>query len=628
MDIPALGVDGACISIIGAMGQSRGVLVFPSLARYEMFCDMADAAVPGKRPLDMGTEWLSLGFEDQDDLPPSMRDEVKKHGWHVAGPEAYPRVTRHGPDGSVRPLVERDLKIITACATSLSAFVLKHSQLFEAGSALPVCESYFDEDDLEVRFTAPYEAFRLFDVAAESRPQQPRPVGSGRAKVGRNDPCPCGSGRKYKKCHGPGDAASASDETEGDPHHVLDRKWIERLAGFAKRRFGLEWAALCEKEFGDASEVLGLSMPWSVYGLEVQGAPVVARYLEEHARSLSPTDRDWLVGQRAAWLSIWEVTAVEPGTSVTLHDLLTHERRRVHEVSGSRTLTVHDTLLARVVDVDGVSLLCGVHPRPLPPIDGAEVARRCRGRLRVARRPVAVERVRESAFASYLIRRWEEAVVRMDALAAMPPVLKNTDGDPFLLTTDHFEIEPGARAEVEARLSALEDVEPPEPGSGTGEFAFLKPDSTEDPNSGRTVIGFVRIGGDALRAETTSSTRADALRARIEAACGDRIRHRAREHTDPLSERARRAGRGAKREQTPPEMIPALLELKRRQFARWVDESIPALGGRTPREAARTVSGRAAVELLLKDIENRERRLPDGADFDFAEVRKELRLDV
>jgi len=26
-------------------------------------------------------------------------------------------------------------------------------------------------------------------------------------KVGRNDPCPCGSGKKYKKCHGAGDAA-------------------------------------------------------------------------------------------------------------------------------------------------------------------------------------------------------------------------------------------------------------------------------------------------------------------------------------------------------------------------------------------------------------------------------------
>ena len=25
---------------------------------------------------------------------------------------------------------------------------------------------------------------------------------SGAAKVGRNDPCPCGSGKKYKRCHG------------------------------------------------------------------------------------------------------------------------------------------------------------------------------------------------------------------------------------------------------------------------------------------------------------------------------------------------------------------------------------------------------------------------------------------
>jgi preprotein translocase subunit SecA len=38
----------------------------------------------------------------------------------------------------------------------------------------------------------------------QAGPQQaeaPKPVRSG-AKVGRNDPCPCGSGKKYKKCHG------------------------------------------------------------------------------------------------------------------------------------------------------------------------------------------------------------------------------------------------------------------------------------------------------------------------------------------------------------------------------------------------------------------------------------------
>jgi len=34
-----------------------------------------------------------------------------------------------------------------------------------------------------------------------ARAEEPKPVRVG-AKVGRNDPCPCGSGKKYKKCHG------------------------------------------------------------------------------------------------------------------------------------------------------------------------------------------------------------------------------------------------------------------------------------------------------------------------------------------------------------------------------------------------------------------------------------------
>ena len=29
-----------------------------------------------------------------------------------------------------------------------------------------------------------------------------KPIVNAEPKVGRNDPCPCGSGKKYKKCHG------------------------------------------------------------------------------------------------------------------------------------------------------------------------------------------------------------------------------------------------------------------------------------------------------------------------------------------------------------------------------------------------------------------------------------------
>jgi preprotein translocase subunit SecA len=45
--------------------------------------------------------------------------------------------------------------------------------------------------------------------ATAPRPSAPRPSAPAQmparrdmAKVGRNDPCPCGSGKKYKNCHG------------------------------------------------------------------------------------------------------------------------------------------------------------------------------------------------------------------------------------------------------------------------------------------------------------------------------------------------------------------------------------------------------------------------------------------
>jgi uncharacterized protein YchJ len=31
---------------------------------------------------------------------------------------------------------------------------------------------------------------------------RPQPFVREQPKIGRNDPCPCGSGKKYKKCHG------------------------------------------------------------------------------------------------------------------------------------------------------------------------------------------------------------------------------------------------------------------------------------------------------------------------------------------------------------------------------------------------------------------------------------------
>jgi len=57
----------------------------------------------------------------------------------------------------------------------------------------------------------PFGAIRGNSGAAGQAPPKPARTGGDdvvkqvkrdEPKVGRNDPCPCGSGKKYKKCHG------------------------------------------------------------------------------------------------------------------------------------------------------------------------------------------------------------------------------------------------------------------------------------------------------------------------------------------------------------------------------------------------------------------------------------------
>jgi hypothetical protein len=66
---------------------------------------------------------------------------------------------------------------------------------------------------------------------------------------------------------------------------------------------------------------------------------------------------------------------------------------------------------------------------------------------------------------------------------------------------------------------------------------------------------------------------------------------------------------------------------RRRHYADWLDHPLPALAGKTPREAARTAQGRSAVDVLLKDMENHEQRSTRDAAFDFSTQRRELGLD-
>jgi hypothetical protein len=613
VDIPQLGVEGACLSIIGALGQSLGFILFPSLEGFEAFQEISETEPDPDEPLDLGTTILSLNFERGAELPSSLRREIADHGWPVAGPHAYPCIDHRERDGLQRPLTEQDLRVVSAVATSLGAFFLKHGSLARA-ELHPISESWTSNDGLVVRFTAPYEAAHLFAKDAPSST-------AASAKVGRNQLCPCGSGKKYKKCCLPAADANAATPSPA-PAHERDQELVEQMRRYAKRRFGAAWAR-AENDFADAAQSVQLFGPWSVYGFEVEGRPVVDWFLEERAAHLDTGRRDWLLAQQRSWLGIWEVLEVEPRRTVTVRDLLSGEQRCVHEVRGSTTLVARDALLGRVVDHQGIAVFCGIHPRLLPPSASADVLRRARSKLR-RQSAIPTEKLRKASFGRFLIARWEEAVEDLDARRLIPPRLRNTDGDELLFTTDHFSIAPGARAEVETHLRALDGAQPPEDGEEC--FSFLKSGNAMHRNWESTLIGRGWISMDSLKLESNSVARADELRRRIEKACAGLIRHRAREHSDPMALAERSEPREPHHE-LPPDIQQGLLrDFKERHYADWPDHPLPALDGQTPQEAARTKRGRAQLDLLLREMENHEGRLPAAERFDLSRLRARLGL--
>ncbi|KAA3636522.1 MAG: hypothetical protein DWP92_09420 [Armatimonadetes bacterium] len=66
-----------------------------------------------------------------------------------------------------------------------------HERLLAESEALDVRERHLEERERSLT-TAQHL------LSARTRPLKP----AQRLKVGRNDPCPCGSGYKYKRCHG------------------------------------------------------------------------------------------------------------------------------------------------------------------------------------------------------------------------------------------------------------------------------------------------------------------------------------------------------------------------------------------------------------------------------------------
>jgi SEC-C motif len=455
--------------------------------------------------------------------------------------------------------------------------------------------------------------------------------------AGRNDPCPCGSGKKFKKCHGaqaniapvtarPGVARSKALK-------AVDVALSSDLLRFARSRFGPDWLAeACDAYMElDGMEIpeveMQIAIPWMLFSMPTtpEGLTLAELWRRENPKRVSPDRRAVLDAYATRWLSVWEVTDVERGVGSSLVDLLTHEKRFAYDASSSQMLRPRDALLAFVVDCGDVSFFGGVHGQPLPPREADQVRREARRLCGVRTRPVPADKLRDRQMQLDLIALWNTQVEEMQRRP--PPVMHNTDGDLFVLTTDDFDLL-APRDHVARRLETLEGVEGSEPDEGDVVFTITKPGNAKHRDWDNTVVGRIVVTPSRLHVETNSTRRADGLRAAVEVHLAGMVRFRLRSesNTEALLAQARAAGPPAPREASPPEAVAAMRTFRERHMTAWLDDAIPALGGLTPREASRLPKARPQLEILLKEFERSEARLPADERIDIERLRAALSL--
>jgi hypothetical protein len=243
----------------------------------------------------------------------------------------------------------------------------------------------------------------------------------------RNAPCPCGSGRKYKKCHGaavPPEAAALPPDTRAEwmrADAVLSRRRRvgQELLDWAERKLGAEWvdAALDawgvhEEEDVDAAAD-DLFTTWSLFNHipSAFGRPIAMAWLDDAAGRKADADTRALVAAAiAAPLGLWQVDTVEPGVGATLTDRLSETTHFVHEPDLTHDITPGDFVLGYVIETDGVAVLSGLHADYLLFIDGKTLKTSVLADAGVQDAPVPRELQTDPAWQVRLARMWADAV--------------------------------------------------------------------------------------------------------------------------------------------------------------------------------------------------------------------------
>ena len=344
-------------------------------------------------------------------------------------------------------------------------------------------------------------------------------------------------------------------------------------------------------------------------------------FLEKEKGRLSDTEIKLIEAISRRPFSFHEVIRCEPGRGFLLKDVLTGEEIDVLECSASKDAREGDILFGRVATVGDISMLFGCGSYAFPPEYKPSIIG-LRKWMRQGRRKITEEMLGE--YEADIRKAYIDLSLSLFRL----PTLCNTDGEPLDMQTLHYEIDSADRAfaglaglcvtESEDQLRALAKLD------GRGEITQVEiPWTRKDHKKSAldsTVLGILVIEGKNLQVTVNSAARAERIRKEIESRLGAGARFKTaviqsgEAMMKEIRNRASRPAAPARKQEglvQNPEVRAKLAEMMAAHWEGWVDEKIPALGGKTPRQAVKTADGRESVEALLRSA---ERRAAGGRD--------------
>jgi hypothetical protein len=438
-----------------------------------------------------------------------------------------------------------------------------------------------------------------------------------------------------------------SEPWSQDPGRSLEAKLFEYSREiFSYEEFMRASKMFCEplKAFRDweEDELTHLFMEWFLRDCRLEGGGTV---LEEFTDKMGPILpeaerallRPWIdFGQRR----VLEVREKLPGSRTRMRDILTGEEWDVYDRSLAAQSVKWEIHYARLYPMPeamgmfGTSFL--LEPTEAPGMRAFLEALRT---ARTAR--MAVEFYRD--FFPVILKE----VLRLQNERFRPPMILTPEGDAMEPGVIRFRLDD--RRAALARLNSMPDVKPENPdadGRSVLRYVWVEPVAgpmlTTPPAAGGITNYSFRMTPDG-RGEMESTRILGSIRVhrgRLELECFSKARlERGRSFFSESLRGAAEAepgihppwpagGSGGGEEEIPPETIREIQEKMSRNFrAEWPDQSIPALDGLTPRQAAANPAARFKLEALLKGMEMHNARMEAAGErpvMDAAGIRWEL----